>query len=226
MLSWTEPLTQITPPNVMLFRSTFSVNPFHAQLLDCLHSACSCLLTCIFGVNIPTVGIQKLRPKSSWKTLNHALLLLAFLVLFPLGALACTLNYFLCPLRSGTWLSREHGSWTAAITQAAVAAAFSVGPSISLLRGASLVCRWVLLSPLAFQLPSLGRRGGWVCARLSKKSPAWESYGPWYHCSTSIQAWCLVNMPGSKYGRKCGVPGADWDGDIATFTSEWLHWHP
>lgn len=184
MLSWTEPLTQITPPNVMLFRSTFSVNPFHAQLLDCLHSACSCLLTCIFGVNIPTVGIQKLRPKSSWKTLNHALLLLAFLVLFPLGALACTLNYFLCPLRSGTWLSREHGSWTAAITQAAVAAAFSVGPSISLLRGASVGGSCSVLLP--FNCPALGAGvGGSV--RVSPRKVQHEK--AMAHGITAVQAY-------------------------------------
>lgn len=90
-LSWTEPLTQITLPNVMIFQSTFAVNPLQARLLDRLHPACPCLLTCIFGV--PTTAVQKLRTRSSWKTLNHVLLPLAFPVLFLLVTLACTLIF-------------------------------------------------------------------------------------------------------------------------------------
>lgn len=76
----------------MLFQSTFPVNPLQARLLDCLKPACPCLLTCIFGVIVPTMGVQKLRTRSSWKTLNHVLLTLAFLILFLLVTLACTLN--------------------------------------------------------------------------------------------------------------------------------------
>lgn len=113
-LSWTEPLTQITLPNVMLFQSTFAVNPLQARLLDCLHPACPCLLTCIFGV--PTTGVQKLRTRSSWKTLNHVLLPLAFPVLFLLVTLACTLNIF------GFLYAQVHGS--AGEIWAAVAAPF------------------------------------------------------------------------------------------------------
>jgi len=48
------------------------------------------------------------------------------------------------------WLSREDVGWTAAITPAAVAAAFPSGPSTSLLRGASLLCWWVLPSAFGF----------------------------------------------------------------------------
>lgn len=149
-LSWTEPLTQITPPNVMLFRPTFPVNPLHAQLLACLHPVCSCCLTCIFGVNIPTVGMQKLRPKLLWKALKHTFLLLAFLVLFPLSALTCTWNYFVCPLQSGMWFSRVDVGWTAALSQAAVAASFRARPLISVLCGAFLLCWWLLPSAFAF----------------------------------------------------------------------------
>lgn len=42
-LSWTEPFTEIIPPNVMLFRPTFSVNPLHAVIR--LPSPCLLLLT-------------------------------------------------------------------------------------------------------------------------------------------------------------------------------------
>lgn len=137
-------------------------------LLDILHPVCSCLLKCIFGVNIPAVGMQKLRPKSSWKALKHTLLPLAFLVLFPLGALTCTWNYFVCPLQSGTWFSRVDVGWTAALTQAAVAASFPARPLISVLCGAFLLCCWVF----AFLLPSLGGRGRVVsvCPSTSRKA--------------------------------------------------------
>ena len=45
---------------------------------------------------------------------------------------------------------QEDVGWMAVVTQAAVAAAFPAGPSISLLCGAFLVCQWVLPSAFAF----------------------------------------------------------------------------
>lgn len=82
-------------------------------------------------------------------------------------------------------------------------------------------------SPALLVGVTLGQgRGDLRVSLRSKKSSAWESDDPWCLCGTSTRAWCLVNMAGSKYGRKCGVPVGDWDGEITAFASEQLHWHP
>lgn len=197
----------------MLFRPTFPVNPLHAWLLDCLHPVCSCLLTCIFGVNTPTVEMQKLRPKLSWKALKHTLLPLAFLVLFPLSALTCTWNYSVCPLQSGTWFSR--GMWAGQLHPGCCSCFFPF-------QAFDLSAVWCFLALLVGLIQCLyllttqpqGQGQGGLCVSLHfEQSPAWESHG-WKSTVTS------------KQRGKCGVRGADQNGEITAFIPECLHWHP
>lgn len=193
----------------MLFRPTFLVNPLHAQFLDCLHPVCSSLLTCIFGVNIPTVGMQKLRPKSSWKALK------------PLSSHLLSLYSF----HSVLWRAHE--------TVLSVLCNQVCGSAVWMWAGQLCSPRllWLLLSPpylwsqcyvvlswfsggshpVPFNCPALGAEAGWfLCVPpLQGKSSMRK---PWLEKHTGT-------VP-SELRRKCGHQGADSDGEITAFTPE------